>query len=189
MQQAGIAMASNQGGDTLVEVLVSIAVLGLVIVGAITIMTRGLGASQTALEHSQVRLLITGQSEMLKKLRDEYAISPTSAAGLVWHSIVTSSNSNVPSYADDCSISANKAGTAFYLSQQPSGITSTAYNSTNIPSGLPTPGDGFWIEPSKSTGFTPPYMDFVVRACWLGTGGINQRTVTAMRLYDPDKSH
>lgn len=182
-------MVRNQRGDTLVEVLASIAVLGLIIVGAITIMTRGLSASQTALEHSQVRLIITGQTEMLKKLRDEYAINPNSTAGQLWHTIVSSSNTNTPTYGDDCNISANKVGTAFYLDPQAGAIARTVYTSTSLPSGVPTPGSGFWIEPSKSTGFAPPYMDFVVRACWQGSGGINQRTVTAVRLYDPDKSH
>lgn len=182
-------MAFRQRGDTLVEVLASIAVLGLIIVGAITIMTRGLSASQVALEHSQVRLLITGQQEMLEKLRDEYANDPNSAAGQLWHTIVTASNSNSPSYADDCSISTDKQGTAFYLAQQPTGIVRTAYTATSLPSGVPTAGNGFWIEPTKSTSVSPPYMDFVVRACWKGVGGIDQRTVTAMRLYDPDRSH
>lgn len=182
-------MAHNQRGDTLVEVLASIAVLGLVIVGAITIMTRGLSASQTALEHSQVRLIITGQSEMLERLRDSYASDPNSAAGQLWHTIVASSNNNVPSYGDDCAIAADKAGTAFYLDQAGGAITRTAYSSVDLPSGVPTPGNGFWIEPSKSTGVAPPYMDFVIRACWMGSGGVNQRTVTAVRLYDPDKSH
>lgn len=182
-------MAHRQRGDTLVEVLVSIAVLGLIIVGAITIMTRGLSASQTALEHSQVRLLITGQQEMLRQLRDNYAADPTSAGGQLWHNIVTASNTNNPSYGDDCAISGDKAGTAFYLTQDSTGIASTSYTTSVLPSGVPTPGSGFWIEPAKSTSFSPPYMDFVIRACWQGSGGVNQRTVTAMRLYDPDESH
>ncbi len=182
-------MVRNQNGDTLVEVLASIAVLGLVIVGAIIIMTRGLSASQTALEHSQVRLLITGQQEMLQKLRDEYASDSTSGAGQLWHTLVTASNSTAPSYGADCAVASDKQGTAFYLSAQATGITRTIYNATTLPSGVPTPGSGFWIEPAKSTGISPPYMDFVIRACWQGVGGIDQRTVTAMRLYDPDKSH
>jgi hypothetical protein len=182
-------MAHNQSGDTLVEVLASIAVLGLVIVGAITIMTRGLSASQTALEHSQVRLLITGQSEMLERLRDSYSADPDSTAGQLWHTIVTSSNTNVPSYADDCAIAADKSGTAFYLTQNATDIVRTAYSTASLPSGVPSPGSGFWIEPSKSSGVAPPYMDFVIRACWQGSGGVNQRTVTAVRLYDPDISH
>ncbi len=182
-------MARNQKGDTLVEVLVSVAVLGLVVVGAITIMTRGLSAAQTALEHSQVRLIITSQNEMLKRLRDDYTTDPSSAAGQLWHTIVASSNNSSPSYGDNCSVSSDKQSTAFYLDKQPTGITRSTYSSSTLPSGLPTPGSGFWIEPSKSTSVQPPYMDFVIRACWQGIGGINQRTVTAVRLYDPDKSH
>lgn len=180
---------SNQKGDTLVEVLAAIAILGLIIVGAITIMTRGLAAAQTALEHSQVRLLISGQYEMLRQLRDEYVRDPASTAGQLWHTVITASNTNVPAYGDDCAITPNKVGTTFYLDQQPTQITHTIYNGTSLPSGVPMPGNGLWIEPSKSTVFQPPYMDFVIRACWQGIGGINQRTVTAVRLYDPDPTH
>lgn len=176
-------------GDTLVEVLVSITILGLVIVGAITIMTQGLGAAQTALEHSQVRLLVSSQHEMLKQLRDAYARDPGSALGQEWHNIVATSNSNVPSYDDSCDIASDKTGTTFYLQHTGTDITYNSYTGGALPSGVPTPGSGFWIEPSKSTGVAPPYMDFVIRACWQGIGGVNQRTVTAMRLYDPDVSH
>lgn len=179
----------QEKGDTLVEVLAAIAILGLVIVGAITIMTRGLAAAQTALEHSQVRLLISGQYEMLRKLRDEYIRDPASSSGQLWHTIVGASNTNVPSYGNDCAIASNKAGTTFYLDQQSTQITRTIYNSAVLPAGVPTPGNGFWLEPAKSTGFTPPYIDFVIRACWQGIGGVDQRTVTAVRLYDPDPSH
>lgn len=180
---------SGQNGDTLVEVLMSIAILGLVIVGAITIMNRGLSSTQTALEHSQVRLLVNSQYEMLKQLRDSYAANPNSQLGQLWHQIVASSNSNLPSYADDCAVSDNKQGTAFYLEQQGSTVSMASYTASDIPSAVPTPGSGFWIEPSKSTSFSPPYMDFVIRACWRSTTDIDQRTVTAVRLYDPDTSH
>jgi Tfp pilus assembly protein PilV len=180
---------NRQKGDTLVEVLMSIAVLGLVVIGSITVMNRGLSSGQTALEHSQVRLLVNSQYEMLKRLRDDYIANPDSELGQLWHQIVTSSNSSNPSYADDCTIGAGKQGTAFYLDQQGSSVVVTPYTSTAIPSGVPAAGAGLWIESSKSTTFLPPYMDFVIRACWQGIGGVNQRTVTAVRLYDPDTSH
>src|SRR5262245_49800310 len=101
-------MANKNRGDTLVEVLVSVAILGLVIIGAVTLMSRGLAAAQTALEHSQVRLLVSGQYEMLRQLRDEYVRDPNSTAGQLWHSIVAASNTNVPTYGDDCNLASNK---------------------------------------------------------------------------------
>lgn len=182
-------MVRRQAGDTLVEVLVSMAVLGLVIVGAITLMNQGLLASQDALEHSQVRLSVTSQYEMLRKLRDEYVTNPSGSAGQLWHTIVASSNSSDPGYGEGCNVSSDKQSTAFYLSQGATGITRSSYSSPSIPAGLPSPGNGIWIEPSRSIDVEPPYMDFVIRACWQGIGGVDQRTVTAVRLYDPDESH
>src|SRR5689334_16699814 len=50
-----LAPGSKQGGDTLVEVLMAIVIVSVVIVGALTMMSRGLAVAQIALEHSQTR--------------------------------------------------------------------------------------------------------------------------------------
>src|SRR5262245_19058364 len=87
-----MAYNSSQRGDTLVEVLMAIVIISVVIVGAMTMMSRGLAAAQIALEHSQVRLVINSQIEMLRYARDSYVKDKTSSSALQWQNIVTNSN-------------------------------------------------------------------------------------------------
>lgn len=182
-------MVSRQQGDTLVEVLMSIVVLGVVIVGAVTLMTRGLQAAQTALEHSETRQEVNSQLEILKYLRDQYAIDPASSDGTVWTNVVTDSNTNAFDY-NGCTVTGAKAGTAFYLDKSSGTVQKKAFDATQVPSTYATAGKGLWIEGRQSeAGMTPAYVDFIIRACWMASGaaGAQQQTVTAQRLYDPSR--
>jgi Tfp pilus assembly protein PilV len=77
------AMAySKQRGDTLVEALMAIVIISVVIVGAMTMMSRGLAVAQIALEHSQTRLMINSQLEMLRFARDSYLKDKTNINAL-----------------------------------------------------------------------------------------------------------
>jgi prepilin-type N-terminal cleavage/methylation domain-containing protein len=182
-------MVSRQRGDTLVEVLMSIVVLGVVIVGAVTLMTRGLQSAQTALEHSETRQEVNSQLEMLKFLRDQYAVDPASADAATWISIITGNNTNPFDY-NGCTVTAAKAGTAFYLDKSSGPVQKRTFDASQVPLTYATAGKGLWIEGRPSgVGVSPGYIDFIVRACWAGAGssGAQQQTVTAQRLYDPSR--
>lgn len=180
-----MAHRNKQTGDTLVEVLLSIVILGAVIVASITIMNRGLTAAQTSVEHSQVRLVINSQYEMLRKARDDYIKDPASANGQTWAAIVTAiPPSATLSYNDTCTV--NQPGEDFYLTQTATQIQRQLYNDTQATL-VPSPGQGMWIEAKKSDTALKPFVDFVIRACWTGPGTGQQRTVTAVRLYDPSR--
>ena len=181
---------SRQYGDTLVEVLMAIVVLSIVIVGAITVMSRGLKAAQIALEHTQVRLEINSQIEMLRYLRDGYESDASGQAGTTWTSLF----SGTPTYANatdidyteatSCAVTTGKTG--FYLTQTTGTVNVTQFNLNNKPATYAQPGKGLWVEMARSTGVSPAYVDVVVRACWTGIGdSADQRAVTAVRLYDP----
>lgn len=180
---------SNQKGDTLVEVLMSIVVLSMVIVGSITVMSRGLKASQLAVEHTQVRFQINAQLEMLKYLRDGYIRDHDSTAGQTWTGLF----SGAPTYANtvnsnysetSCDVTSGKTG--FYLTQAGGVVSPNQFNTSNIPTTYATPGQGMWVELTRSTGISPAYVDVLIRGCWTGIGdSAQQRSVTAMRLYDP----
>ena len=180
---------NNQRGDTLVEVLMAIVVLSMVIVGAITLMSRGLKASQIAVEHTQVRLQINAQEEMLRYLRDGYMSDPSSAAGQKWASLFTGSPIYAPTLAsnyDDtaCAVTAGKTG--FYLTQAAGVVSVNQFDPNNKPASFAQPGQGLWIEMTRSTGISPAYVDVMFRACWSGIGdSADQQAVTVIRLYDP----
>jgi prepilin-type N-terminal cleavage/methylation domain-containing protein len=179
----------RQRGDTLVEVLMAIVVLSMVIVGAITLMSRGLKASQLAVEHTQVRLQINAQEEMLRYLRDGYISDLNSAAGQSWVSLF----SGAPLYAsttasnyDDTSCNVTSGKTGFYLTQTGGTVTVNQFDSSNKPATFALPGQGLWMEMTRSTGIWPAYVDVMFRACWSGIGdSTDQQAVTVIRLYDP----
>ncbi|HEU5187666.1 MAG TPA: hypothetical protein VFT87_04125 [Candidatus Saccharimonadales bacterium] len=180
-----MAHRSVQAGDTLIEVLLAVVILGAVIVASIAIMNRGLTAAQTSVEHSQVRLEINSQFEMLRQARDAYIKDSASANGQTWAALVTAIPPTATlAYGAGCTT--NQPGEDFYLMQTATQIERRTYNDT--PAALAaTPGQGLWIEAKKSDTAVKPFVDFVVRACWVGPGSGDQRTVTAMRLYDPSR--
>ncbi|HVI69618.1 MAG TPA: prepilin-type N-terminal cleavage/methylation domain-containing protein [Magnetospirillaceae bacterium] len=182
-------MVAKQRGDTLVEVLMSLMVLSIVIVGAVTLMARGMQSAQIALEHSETRQAVNSQIELLKYLRDQYSVNNTSANAATWASIISTSNANSTDYTG-CSVTASKSGTAFYLDRSSGTVQRTIFDSSQKPPTFATAGKGLWIEADPSNaGISPAYVDFVLRACWMGSGSLGgqQQTVTAVRLYDPSR--
>lgn len=182
-------MVRSQRGDTLVEVLMAIVVLSIIIVGAITMMTRGLRASQLAVEHTQVRMQINAQTEMLRYLRDSYLSDPSSNAGQRWNSLFSGTplyaNTTASNYTDtSCDVTAGKTG--FYLTQSAGNVTINEFDPSADPATHAVAGQGMWIEITRSSGISPAYVDILFKACWAGIGdAAEQRSVTAMRLYDP----
>lgn len=59
---------SKQAGDTLIEVLLAIAIFSAVVIGAIVIMNQGIASAQNALEINLVRNQIDTQAELLRHL-------------------------------------------------------------------------------------------------------------------------
>lgn len=181
-------MAYNERGDTLVEVLMSIVVLSIVVVGAVTLMVRGLGAAQNAVEHSAARQEVNGQMELLRYLRDKFIANNASPEAAQWSAIVSGSNGNITDYSSGCSVTPAKAGTAFYVGNANGTVTRTNFDASLKPVTFATAGRGMWIEARPSTGVSPAYVDFVIRACWeAANGNAMQQTVTAERLYDPSR--
>jgi prepilin-type N-terminal cleavage/methylation domain-containing protein len=179
----------SQRGDTLVEVLMAIVVLSIVIVGAITVMSRGLKASQLSVERTQVRFQINAQTELLRYLRDSYSRDPASAAAQTWVSLFsgapTYANTTSTAYNDvACGVTSGKTG--FYLTQTAGVVAANQFNFANKPTTYALPGQGLWVEMTRSVAISPAYVDVVFRACWSGIGdSTDQQAVTAIRLYDP----
>jgi prepilin-type N-terminal cleavage/methylation domain-containing protein len=179
---------SSQRGDTLVEVLMAIVILSMVIVGAITVMSRGLRAAQLAVEHTQVRMQVNSQEEMLRYLRDSYLSDPSGAAAQTWAGLFTGTTpyatTTASNYSDACTVTSGKTG--FYLTQTAGVVSANLFNPANKPTSYALPGQGLWMEITRSAGVSPAYVDVMLRACWSGLGqSADQSAVTVIRLYDP----
>lgn len=182
-------MGRNERGDTLVEVLLSMIVLSVVLVGASTIINTGMRNALNAVEHTQVRNVIGGQGELLRYLRDSATPSGTDAISSAWKDIQNNfTNANAASDTNTCEPAGGKQ--AFYVdalitsASQPPTITIKNFNPSEQPETYALPGKGMWIEAVRPAGVNPPYIDFHIRACWGGLGASSmQQSNTIVRLY------
>jgi Tfp pilus assembly protein PilV len=190
-------VANTEQGDTLIEVLLALAILSVIMVSSIVLMNRGQASASNSLERSQVQALATHQGSLLQYIRDSYAdvvaggqTPQAGTAAALWETIksgyTTAPNVNVCA-ADG---SPNNAANSFFLTYNPAPaanpVTLVAYNGASAAAAA-QPGSGMWIEAqSVNGGVSHPYVDFFVKACWRPSGtGAHQEVKNVVRLYDP----
>lgn len=165
-------------GDTLVEVTVAMAVLGLMLAASLAVINRGLMGVSNAVERTSVRASLSSQAELLRYVFDDPV---TNKEAYKW--ILDHTGSNVSLGQNGCEI----GGGGFYLSvNNKTGTPPVEIHKlnqadtnklTNNVYGQPEAGEvgnnsgvsqGIWIEGDKhdAQGDMPGYIDFYVRACW-----------------------
>lgn len=164
-------------GDTLVEVTVAMAVLGLMLAASLAVINRGLMGVSNAVERTSVRASLSSQAELLRYVFDDPVTNEAT-----YKAILGRTNPNASLGKNGCEIGNggfylsvnNKTGTPpvemHELNQ--AGTTDLANNVYGQPEAA---GDnkgnslGIWIEGDKHDGQQngmPGYIDFYVRACW-----------------------
>lgn len=175
-------MKRNQAerGDTLVEVTVAMAVLGLMLAASLAVINRGLMGVSNAVERTSVRASLSSQAELLRYVFDDPVANEATYKAILKR---TKPNNNLGQKG--CEIGNNSG---FYLSvgktgtppveihpeKNPLNPATDATHLTNNVYGQPEAGDnkgvsrGIWIEGDKhdAQGDMPGYIDFYVRACW-----------------------
>ena len=168
----------TERGDTLVEVTVAMAVLGLMLAASLAVINRGLMGVSNAVERTSVRASLSSQAELLRYVFDDPV---TNKEAYKW--ILDHTGSNVSLGQNGCEI----GGGGFYLSvNNKTGTPPVEIHElnqadtnklTNNVYGQPEAGEvgnnsgvsqGIWIEGDKhdAQGDMPGYIDFYVRACW-----------------------
>ena len=187
-------MLNRPRGDTIIEVLLAVAVFSLVSVGAMTIMNQGTNAAQRALEITLVRQQIDAQAEALRAAHQAYTSKETS----VWANIVAMNETGdaTPPADGGCPAPDNYA---FIMNPKDATlVTGSWFRNMNDsekpyaqydPDDLTNPAHGIWIE-RRELPSTPDIVDsheFTIRTCWFGAGmGDTPLTIdTVVRLYDP----
>ena len=174
-------MKRNQAerGDTLVEVTVAMAVLGLMLAASLAVINRGLMGVSNAVERTSVRASLSSQAELLRYVFDDPVTNKD-----VYDKILSRTQPNNNLGQNGCEI----VGGGFYLSVNnktgtpPVEIHELDSVDTNKLAnnvyGQPEAGEvgnnsgvsrGIWIEGDKHDGQQngmPGYIDFYVRACW-----------------------
>lgn len=173
-------MKRNQAerGDTLVEVTVAMAVLGLMLAASLAVINRGLMGVSNAVERTSVRASLSSQAELLRYVFDD-PVTNKATYDKILDPKRTKPNANLGQKG--CEIG---NGSGFYLSvgggtspvemyelNQADTTTKLANNVYGQPEAARDKSGnslGIWIEGDKhdGQGDMPGYIDFYVRACW-----------------------
>lgn len=183
-------LSSSERGDTLVEVMVSIAVMAVITVGTFAILNRGIGEAQKVSERTSVRALVSEKTELLNYFRDKYlavfAIGGDTNAypAKIWKNVKFRAANAVPLKNPSVCIPGSEA---FYIDYNPaiSEYEVNSFTGNFVSDSLPSRNNGLWIDPVESIGGVQPYIDLTVKACWKPiVGDIDENLSTALRLYD-----
>lgn len=161
-------------GDTLVEVTVAMAVLGLMLAASLAVINRGLMGVSNAVERTSVRASLSSQAELLRYVFDDPVTNEVTYKKILKRKLSNNLGQN------GCEI----GNGGFYLSVSnvvgtppveihelnQAGTTDLANNVYGQPEAGDDKGNslGIWIEGDKhdGQGDMPGYIDFYVRACW-----------------------
>lgn len=186
-------------GDTLVEVMLAVAILSLVTVLTMALVNREHARALSSINRASVRSEINSQVELLWYFHDMGIRVEDSNEGKVWEEI--KNNKTIALSAeqkDECTYGAN----SFYLDtsyitpvvgaiadvvKTPAGFVANGDALYNENSWQVKPGRGIWIDADlNSSGGGLEYIDFYVKACWTSIGGSKElsSTVVRMNLYE-----
>ena len=149
-------------GDTLVEVMLALSVLGMVVVGCMSVMNRLNLNVLDAIERTSVRSDVNAQTELINYARDRF--DGTDSWNQIKDLAVDSESADI---GGDCT----KNDKSFYLSYNADTDTVDVISGSSDVSGKNTggrarPGNGIWIDAVYvNVADASPYIDFYVKAC------------------------
>lgn len=191
---------SRQRGETLIELLLAFAILGMALITVMRTMNGGLSSMFVSGQRSQVESQMRGQLAILQAAHQEATKNPTAEG---WGNIVSriggsAAHRQAAINADACTYSANKNRLYFGAADggswardvaQQTGLAPTTDTPVTTSSVTPSPnGTSLWIEakhtPKNDAAFTRGYYDFYIKACWQVSGGQPQQAKMVSRFYD-----
>ena len=198
--------SKGQQGDTLIEVMIAIAILSMAVVIAVTSMSYGLSLAFMTGERTAVRGELNAQLSVVRYSRDAYLNDTVlsgadSPGGKLWQDLVTrveaasvddgtmcdNTNDRPFSQSGMFYIDMDAALNATDATQFTSSVNDYPQSDGINPdraSGQAVPGGGVWLiarsdEPTQ-------YIDFYAKACWSPLAGNNmQQMSTVLRMYTP----
>ena len=196
-------------GDTLIEVLLAIAVFATVMMIGLTAMNNGMSRALASLQLTMARNAMDTQAEALRFANaafiSEYRADSSevsSPAAELWKNSLTKDAQGSATLLGECS----RGSSAFVISTRDM-VTNRGYHNEKIVNAITYPriayGDdkdnnanwlrddlpyrsaqGIWVE--KVHAPNTKYYDFHIRACWSAPGTNVKTTLgTIVRLYDP----
>lgn len=158
-------------GDTLVEVTVAMAVLGLMLAASLAIINRSLMGVSNAVERTSIRASLNTEVELLRYIFDDQVTNKN-----LVDDIVSKTKSDLKVESRGCEIGTNSF-TLYDTGNQAEPVAKNELTPDDKVAervggkpGISRQGqhNGIWIEGDKHDvqGDMPGYIDFYVRACW-----------------------
>lgn len=166
-------------GDTLVEVTVAMAVLGLMLAASLAVINRGLMGVSNAVERTSVRASLSSQAELLRYVFDDPVANQETYGKIL--DLFKYAKPSKDLGQNGCKI----GGGGFYLSvsnvvgappvemhklnqADTNNLANNVYGQPEAAGDNKGNSRGIWIEGDKhdGQGDMPGYIDFYVRACW-----------------------
>lgn len=165
----------SQSGDTIVETMLSMALLTLVLFTSWSAVNRAVQTSQAARKRIDMVNQLKEQAEVLKAKRDVYIADGTSFANLF--TAYTDSNPSVNPCTDIVDASNNvqvtpTTGPSFYFAKDDT--TKAVALTSGSKSVAGDPASRIWIQRKNGTSDGGKYIDFYIRGCWMTQGSIQK---------------
>ena len=191
----------DQRGDTLIELMIAIAILSMAIVIAVTSMGYGLSLALTTGERTAVRGELNSQLAFVRFARDAYITNENSAGGQLWQDLVSRVDPATSNEGTVCDLANGRPynqPNMFYIETSDAlaaNSGSLLVNSVNnypytdginpdMATGQAVPGKGMWLIARSDN--PSEYIDFYSKACWSPpTRGPAQQLSTVLRMYTP----
>ena len=197
----------RERGDTLIEVLFSITIFSLIMVGAMALMNQGVSSATRSLQITLARQQVDSQAETLRFLSASYVanfkpgtITPSSATPSGQYATVLvraeSSSDTATNFSASTGVTCPAAPAGSFILNSSAAaypatmnlVAATTYPQVTV-SGSTVTGQGIWIEAVRSDRdavANTRYVDYHIRACW-GAPGTNvpMKIATIVRLYEP----
>lgn len=188
-------MRRRQQGDTLIELVIAFAVFSLAAIITLSILNRGVAATQRSLEATQVRQQIDSQAELIRYI---HSANPT-----VWSSLIASPTTNPDPISSnrDCP---DVPRAAFFINPainatepektvlSKTSISSATYKKPQTYAKIDydatgQKAQGIWVQVAEAQNESNPTVrayDFYIHACWDSVGQDIPLTLgTIVRLY------
>lgn len=198
-------ITKTKRGDSIIEVLLAIAIFSAVAVSSLATMNRGLANIETALEETVARSEIDAQADLIRYVRSGYQSTPTAyvlnQTGVggspdvqvtykkMWDDIIASVGGDTKINSSCTSNTPN----GFVLRNTDYGISYQKITSYSSSGGIPKAKEGnsndLWVTAvgGGGSGGTSAYYDFYINTCWYTPGSsVGTTLYTTIRLTNPD---
>lgn len=197
----------RKSGDSIIEVLIAVAIFSAIAVAALGIMNQGLGNAQSSLETTIVRTEMDTQAERIRFLADSVISDPgdsndENSYSSKWNAITKNAlatsgpdtdvyeafiNNYKTEQLTSCNDVINASYHAFALGNDLTAKTELGSNSSAIPS---VDTGGLFVvsvkSPNVDANENPDYYDFYINTCWNAPGAnIPTKLSTTIRIQNP----